>query len=61
MGAVRAPSQRRALGLLFLLLTAIFVVIAVAAGGAGVWPVALASGALAVWLGGLAFDALRPN
>ena len=56
---MRAPSQRTALGILFLVLTAIFAVIAVAALRARVWVIALASLALAVWLASLALGALR--
>jgi hypothetical protein len=55
---VRAPSQRRALGALFALLTALFVLIAVAALGAGQWIVGIAAGALALWVGGMALRAL---
>ena len=55
---MRAPSQRRALGALFLVLAVAFVGIAVAAGDAGVWVVALAAGALGIWLGSLAVRAL---
>jgi hypothetical protein len=58
---VPAPSQRRALGALFLVLAALFVAIAVAAGGAGVWPVALAGAALALWLGSTAVRNLRSH
>jgi hypothetical protein len=53
-----APSQRRALGALFAVLTALFVVIAVAAIGARVWVVGVASAALALWVGGLAVRSL---
>jgi succinate-acetate transporter protein len=51
---VRAPSQRRALGVLFALLTAMFLLIAVAALEAGQWIVGVAAGALALWVGSLA-------
>ena len=54
-----APSHRRRLGVLFLVLAALFVVIAVAAADEGVWPVAVAGAALALWLGSLALAALR--
>jgi uncharacterized membrane protein YfcA len=53
--------QRRALGLLFALLTAAFVLIAVAAAGAGRWPVALPAVVLGAWLGSLAVKGLRPR
>ncbi len=58
---MRAPSQRRALGVLFSALTVAFAGIAWAAGDAGVWVIALASGVIAAWLGTLAFGALRPR
>ena len=58
-----APSQRRALGALFLFLAASFAGIATAAiaarAGARSWVVGVAAAAIAVWLGGLAFRALR--
>jgi citrate lyase beta subunit len=57
--AVAAPSQRRALGALFLGLTALFGVIAAAAARASVWVVAVAAVVLAAWLAGLALRALR--
>ena len=57
--AVAAPSQRRALGALFLLLAALFAGIAVAAVAARVWVVAFAAIVLAAWLGGMAVRALR--
>jgi hypothetical protein len=55
---VRAPSQRRALGALFLLLFLFFGGIAVAALEAGVWPIAFTAAALALWLSTLAGRAL---
>jgi hypothetical protein len=58
LDAVRAPSQRRALGALFAFLTALFGVIAVAALGARVWVVGVAAAALALWVGGLALRSL---
>jgi hypothetical protein len=58
LAAVRAPSQRRALGALFVFLAALFAGIALAAIGARVWVVAIAAGALAVWLLGLAVRSL---
>jgi len=51
--------QRHALGLLFLLLAASFGGIAVTAGRAGVWVVALAAAVLGGWLASLALRALR--
>ena len=56
---MRAPSQRRALGALFLVLAAAFAGIAVTAAGAGVWIVAVAAGVLAAWLVGMSGRALR--
>ena len=56
---MRLPSQRRALGALFLLLFLFFAGITWAAAVAAVWPVALAAAALALWLGTLALSALR--
>jgi hypothetical protein len=56
---VAAPSQRRALGVLFLVLTGMFVFIAVAALAARVWVVGLAAAALAAWLSTLAWRGLR--
>ena len=51
-------TQRRAMGALFLLITAFFVGIAVTAFEAEVWVVVVAAGALALWMGGMAFRAL---
>ncbi len=56
-----APSQRRALGALFLLLTLVFAGIAAAAVSARVWVVVFAAAALALWMCGLALRALRPR
>jgi hypothetical protein len=60
---VRAPSQRRALGALFLVLALLFAGIAAAAvrarSGAGPWVVAIAAAAIAVWLASLALRAWR--
>jgi hypothetical protein len=56
---VAARSQRRALGALFLVLTALFVGIGVAAVRARVWVIAFAGLVLAAWLAGLALRALR--
>jgi hypothetical protein len=58
---VAAPSQRRALGALFLGLAVLFGVIAAAAARASVWVVAVAAVVLAAWLAGLALHALRSN
>jgi hypothetical protein len=53
--------QRRALGGLFTVLAAAFLVVAVAATGHGVrgWLVAVAAAAIAVWLASLAMSGLR--
>ena len=56
---MRPPSQRRALGALFAALALGFAAIAVAAGRAERWIIALAAAALALWMGGLAAQALR--
>jgi hypothetical protein len=58
LAAVRAPSQRYALGALFLVLFLFFAGIAAAAFDAGVWPIAVAATALALWLSTLAGRAL---
>jgi hypothetical protein len=54
-----APAQRLALGVLFVLLTAVFAGVAVAAGTAGQWVIAAAGAALAFWMAGLALKSLR--
>ena len=54
-----ARSQRRALGALFFVLGALFSGMALAAGGADVWVVAIAAGVLALWMLGLAIRAWR--
>jgi hypothetical protein len=53
--------QRRALGGLFTVLAAAFLVVAVAATGHGVrgWLVAVAAAAIAFWLGSLGVSGLR--
>ena len=53
--------QHRALGLLFTVLAAAFVLVAVAATGHGVrgWIIAVAALALAVWLASMALSAFR--
>jgi hypothetical protein len=57
---VAAPSQRRALGALFLVLACAFAAIAFAAGAAKEWIIVGAAAAIALWLAGLAVRALRP-
>ena len=57
---VAAPSQRRALGVLFLLLALAFGGIAVAAGSAGQWIIVATAAAIALWMAGLALRGLRP-
>jgi hypothetical protein len=59
--AVPRRSQRRALGALFLCLTALFAGIAAAAVDARVWVIAVAAVVLAVWLGAMAISSLRPR
>ena len=59
-----APSQRSALGALFLILAALFAGVAVAAGEATrgdgrLWVIAAAAGVLALWLASFALRALR--
>jgi hypothetical protein len=56
---VAAPSQRRALGALFLCLAALFAGIAVAAVAARVWVITIAAAVLAAWLVGMAARSLR--
>lgn len=58
---MHAPSQRRALGALFLLITIFFVGVAASAYEAEVWVVVIAAGALALWMGTMAVRALRPR
>ena len=62
---MQAPSQRRALGVLFFVLGGMFAGIAVAsassAEGAAGWIVAVAAVAIGVWLLSLAVRALRPH
>ena len=57
--AVAAPSQRRALGVLFAVLALAFGGIAVAAGSAEQWVILVASAVLTLWMAGLALRALR--
>ena len=58
-----APSQRRALGALFLVLATAFGAVAVASirshAGARSWVIGFAAAAIAAWLGGLSLRALR--
>jgi membrane associated rhomboid family serine protease len=56
---VAGPSQRRALGALFLLLTAVLAGIAYAAYHADQWVIAVAAGALAAWMGSLVLRSWR--
>ena len=58
-GAVRAPSQRRRLGVLFTVIAAALAAIALAAALAEQWVVAVAAGALAVWMATIAWTGLR--
>jgi membrane protein YdbS with pleckstrin-like domain len=60
MRAVAAPSHRRALGALFLLLAVSFAGIAFAAGSAKEWIIVAAAAAIALWFAGLAVRGLRP-
>jgi hypothetical protein len=57
---VAAPTQRRALGVLFLVLALGFAGIAAAAATADQWIVVGAAAALGLWIGGLALRGLRP-
>ena len=59
--AVRAPSQQRALGALFMLLAVAFAGIAWAAANAGEWAIVAGAAAVGLWLGGLAYRGLRPR
>ena len=54
-----APSQRRALGALFVLLAVGFGGLAWAAGAAGQWVIVAAAAAIGVWLASLAIRVLR--
>jgi len=56
---VRVPSQRRALGALFLVLAAGFAGVAIGGAQADVWPIAVAAAVLAVWMLGLVLRAWR--
>ena len=53
------PSQRHALGLLFLVLAVGFGLIALAAGREGVWAVALAGAALGGWMATMSIRLLK--
>jgi membrane protein YdbS with pleckstrin-like domain len=57
---VAGPSQRRALGALFLLLAVAFAGIAFAAGTAKEWIIVAAAAVIALWMIGLAARGLRP-
>jgi len=56
---VAGPSQRRALGGLFVVLTLAFAGIAVAAASAGQWVILAAAAAIGLWMATLAARALR--
>jgi len=56
---VAAPSQKRALGALFLLLTAVMAGIAWAAYRADEWVIVVAAGVLAAWMGSLVLRSWR--
>ena len=56
-----APSQRRALGTLFMLICAAFAGVAYAAAVAHVWAIVAAAVALALWMGSLAWRMLARN
>jgi hypothetical protein len=56
---VAAQAQRRALGVLFVVLTLVFGGVAFTAGAASQWVIAAAAVALALWMGGLALRAVR--
>jgi hypothetical protein len=56
---VPVPSQRRALGALFLVLGLGFAGIAYAAGVARQWVIAVAAAAIAIWFGSLSRQMLR--
>ena len=58
---MRAPSQRRALGVLFVALFVFFAGVAWTAADAGVWPVAVAAAVLGLWIASLGVGALRPR
>ena len=53
--------QRRGLGILFSVLAAAFLLVAVAATGHGArgWVIAVAAAAIAVWMGSMALSAFR--
>ena len=55
-----APSQRRALGALFLLLTTVLGGVTWAAYRADQWVIAAAAGVLALWMGSLVIRSWRP-
>ena len=53
------PSQRHALGGLFLLLALALAAVAVAAGRAGQWVIVAGAAAIGLWLAGMAVRGLR--
>ena len=58
---VAAPSQRRSLGALFLILSAVFAGIAFGAAYAHAWVIVAAAAAIALWLVSLTIRMLRPR
>jgi hypothetical protein len=58
---VAQPSQRRALGALFLVLTAVLLGIAWAAYRAEQWVILVAAGVIAAWMATLVLRAWRAN
>jgi len=58
---VAAPSQRRALGTLFLVICLAFAGVAYAAAVAHVWAIVAAAAALALWMGSLAWHMIARN
>jgi len=56
-----APTQRRALGALFLVLALALGGVAAGSAIAGRWVIAAAAAALAAWLASLALQGLRPR
>ena len=58
---MRGPSQRRLLGVLFLVLGLALLGVALAAAAAGAWVIAVAAVVLGLWLGSTGLAALRPH
>ena len=56
---MRPPSQRRALGALFLAIALGFAAVAVSAARAERWVIAVAAAALSLWMAALALQGLR--